>query len=667
MKTVNRNKTDTDRKNQRKVIVYGVSLFCMIAVIFLFFVYRVKPASEAESAYQPEYRQDEQMASPLLLKGNVIEQTYEGTRDEISSFGVIFGTYGRTNNCHVYVDFLENEEVIQSYDLEASALQDCAMQKFPLEKTIIDGKGKIYRIRITSDAEAEDNAVSVITTTNDFFSGGKCYWNGEEETKDIYFEINGTTNYLKTVYMLFAFFMVAGAIALALLCFSKRYVRTEHIFLVLGITMGLFFTIFFPPYSAPDEQRHIATAYANAGRILGWDTLDEDGTIYVRKTDADVGFRTNVSKFTYNCLYDDLHRPVEMDLVKYDHAPLGVPITSHLPQTLGVMVGWLFGLSGIYTLYLGKLFALIFYLTMVYLGIRFMPWGKMVLAVIALLPISLELAGSFSYDSVLNALSFFFIGYIMYLIYEKKSINWKNILGLVIISAIMAPTKIVYIFLCGIVFLIPKDKYKNKNIYWISSVLVPAAGGFIIAVSRLDFFVNMIFGTHEVSGASSEAAGFSLMSILSEPVHSLGMVFNTYFRQGSYYLQTLMGGSLGWLQVEISWVVVTGLVVILGLATLTVEGDQFFFSVRKKIFIGMLCCIMVGGIFMSMWLGFTPNTVDYIAGVQGRYVLPFFPLLVLMLKNKVIVLKRNIDKGLGIGLFVLLFLATLDVWSYILI
>ena len=44
----------------------------------------------------------------------------------------------------------------------------------------------------------------------------------------------------------------------------------------------------------------------------------------------------------------------------------------------------------------------------------------MIMAVIALFPMSLELAASYSYDCEVNALSFLFIAYTMYLIFEKK-------------------------------------------------------------------------------------------------------------------------------------------------------------------------------------------------------------------------------------------------------
>ena len=55
---------------------------------------------------------------------------------------------------------------------------------------------------------------------------------------------------------------------------------------------------------------------------------------------------------------------------------------------------------------------------------------------------------------------------------------------------------------------------------------------------------------------------------------------------------------------------------------------------KQKVLVGMLSLIMIGGVVLSMWLDFTPPQWKNVAGVQGRYFLPFLPMLVLMLKGK---------------------------------
>ena len=63
----------------------------------------------------------------------------------------------------------------------------------------------------------------------------------------------------------FAAWVILGGAVLAFLVI-RRKCRTENLFLVLGLTWGMFFVIFFPPNTAPDENAHIATAYSNADR-----------------------------------------------------------------------------------------------------------------------------------------------------------------------------------------------------------------------------------------------------------------------------------------------------------------------------------------------------------------------------------------------------------------
>mgnify|MGYP000214115153 FL=1 len=50
-------------------------------------------------------------------------------------------------------------------------------------------------------------------------------------------------------------------------------------------------------------------------------------------------------------------------------------------------------------------------------------------------------------------------------------------------------------------------------------------------------------------------------------------------------------------------------------------------------------------------LNFTPDFCTYIAGVQGRYFLPFLPLLVLAVKNKTIYIRKKMDYGLAAAVF----------------
>ena len=327
---------------------------------------------------------------------------------------------------------------------------------------------------------------------------------------------------------------------------------------------------------------------------------------------------------------------------------------------VGIAIGWLFHANGMITLYLGKITALLFYLLCVFWAVRFMPWGKMVMAVIALFPMSLEIASSYSYDCTVNALSFLFIGYTMYLIYEKERVTWKDYAFLTVVGMWMAPCKLVYIFVCGIIFLIPSSKSNNPRGVLAGKIGIIVVIGMVTMLLRGAVVANLT--STPGTGYSDIERGWTLAQILEDPVNSMGVLFNTYFEQGEYYLGTIIGQSLGWLQVKISWINITGFLLCMVFALFTDKKADYMTN-KQKVLVGMLSLIMIGGVVLSMWLDFTPPQWKNVAGVQGRYFLPFLPMLVLMLKGKQTLRVERYSKRIMISMYILEILTVFDVWK----
>lgn len=649
-------------KNEKKsFIIYGLLLMIMCLSLLCFYFFMVRPASFEEVSYQPNYPQEASAKEMKLQKGQTWVQTIRGSRNEITSFDIMFGA-GKSAN--VSVDFHEKKsgQLLGSWKLEVPEAEESHYQHFAFETPVDNAMGKEYEIKIQTE-ETSEPTVSLPYTEKDFYGNGSLTAGGEKLDGDLFFLLNATSGFMRKLFMGFAAWVILGGAVLAFLVI-RRKCRTENLFLVLGLTWGMFFVIFFPPNTAPDENAHIATAYSNADRIMGREAEDEQGKVSVRASDLNIPVMTDVSRKTFNMVYEKWQEPVNDQAVSYIRGRLGTPIVAHLPQTIGVVLGWLTGQGAVQTLYLGKFMGLLFYIFCVYWAIRFIPWGKMSLMLIALFPMSLELAGSFSYDCLVNALCFLFIGYTMHLIYKKEIVTWKDILFLAAIAGIMAPCKIAYIFVCGICFLIPKKKFRKKQ-YFIGCGMIMASGVVFLIIERMSFLYNSLVATGESAGAVEGAVGFSLHDIISQPINSLKMVFNTYFEQGEYYLGTIVGQSLGWFQVNISWVVIAGLLLLLFMTTFSSAQESECMTAKERIVVIMLSLIMIGGTVMGMWLNFTPDFCTYIAGVQGRYFLPFLPLLVLAVKNKTIYIRKKMDYGLAAAVFALEFMAALDVWRYI--
>ena len=651
----------TAKIEKKPYIIYGLLLMVMCLSLLAFYFFMVRPASFEEISYQPNYPQEASAKESQVQNGQEWLQTIKGSRNEITSLDVMFGA---GKSASVNVEFLEKEsgQLLESWKLEVPEAEESHYQHFVFEYPINNAMGKEYEIKVQAEGDSEE-VFSLPYTEKDYYGNGYLTAGNEKMDGDLFFRLNAASGFMRKLFMGFAAWAVLGGAVLAFLVI-RRKCRTENLFLVLGLTWGMFFVVFFPPNTAPDENAHIATAYSNADRIMGREAEDEQGRVYVRASDINIPVMTEVSRSTFNMVYEKWQEPVNDQMVPYIRGRLGTPLVAHLPQTVGIVLGWLTGQGAVQTLYLGKFMGLLFYLFCVYWAIRFIPWGKMSLMLIALFPMSLELAGSFSYDSLVNALCFLFIGYTMHLIYKKESVTWKDILFLAAVAGIMAPCKIAYIFVCGICFLIPKKKFRKKQ-YYIGCGVIVASGVVFLLIERMSFLFNSLVVTGESAGAVEGAAGFSLHDIISQPVNSLKMVFNTYFEQGSYYLGTIVGQSLGWFQVNISWVVIVGLLLVLFMTTFSSAQESECMSIKERVVVMILSLIMIGGTVMGMWLNFTPDFCTYIAGVQGRYFLPFLPLLVLAVKNKTIYIRKKMDYGLAAAVFALEFMAALDVWRYI--
>ena len=351
-------------------------------------------------------------------------------------------------------------------------------------------------------------------------------------------------------------------------------------------------------------------------------------------------------------------------MVSYNRAPIAVPMIAHLPQTVGVLIGNLFHMNGMWTLYMGKITALLFYLICIYFAIKILPWGKMIMAVIALFPMSLELAASYSYDCEVNALSFLFIAYTMYLIFEKNVVGWKDCLFLLVVGSWMAPCKVAYIFICGFAFAIPYRKFKNKK----AALVFKVAFVSILLIATVGIRSTMIQGLLGSSDSSSTSeVGWTIGQILSDPVHSLGVLFNTYFEQTEYYVGTIVGKSLGWFQIEIPWHIIVGFILCLAYALYADAGKVMYLKKWQKALAIVLSVIMTGGIVLSMWLDFTPSYWGNVAGVQGRYFLPFLPMLLFTIKSKRTKYHENIENKIAIGMCTLQILTFFEVWLTILV
>ncbi len=258
-------------------------------------------------------------------------------------------------------------------------------------------------------------------------------------------------------------------------------IKTERSFLFLALSFGLLFVFLTPPFQVPDEDSHFYRAYdVSLGHITGQVTLIPKTVMWFTRN-VSPGIRGNPThKQSIQLLWREVKRtfhPEPVETVSISNLAVYSPIP-YLPQAAGILVGRLIHLPPIFIFYLGRLANLLAWIALVYLAVRITPIHPRLLAAVALLPMSLFLAASFSPDALTNAISFLWIAFALRLAFQPdkawKRGDWLALAGLVIALALC---KSIYVLLAGLILLLPWRKEKNR---WVA--LGVALGVIVLAL-----------------------------------------------------------------------------------------------------------------------------------------------------------------------------------------
>lgn len=647
-------KNMSKRKHIIWILILGVFLFLFL---YKYGGTRVTPRLGDAVGYLTTVGESRAEEVLELKTGDMYKQTVTGTRDEIVGFSIRFGTYGQQVEGKLKATFsdVSGETIYGEEIFDTKDLIDNQYRLFLLDQVITDGLQKEYEISLEVLSLEEGKQLSLFASDENIYEKGDLtYQDKEVKNTDIACQLAGTSGFMQKWYWIVCAVIIVGFLAFAFVAFVKKC-KLEYIYLTLGLTFGMVFVLSLPPYTAPDEGTHISTTYAFVSEFLGEDPIfDEANHVISCGTDGDIGGEAQVSLVKFHDLYEAVKYPsgdLERDFAR--GGKLDVPFTCYLPQILGVLLGVLLKFSGFWTLYLGKVFAMLFFTICIFFSIKLIPWGKMVIMTVALLPMSMELASSFSYDCVLNALCILFISYTLHLICKKDKVTWKDFLFLGIIICVIAPCKMFYFLIAGMLYLIPKEKYKSKKTYWMMNTGILVAGLAVLIIMRFQFLTSHVGGATP-SAIEDATVNYSIATILGDIPHSISVLFNTAIIKSEFYYNSMWGNQLGSLQVYIPTFVITSFVLVLftaGVCTTREERVIYEPDAKFRLVNLGLSLLMFLGILAALWIGWTPVTYGVIEGVQGRYFLPFLPMIFLSMRNKTFLLQKNIDRGLSAVLF----------------
>ena len=503
-------------------------------------------------------------------------------------------------------------------------------------------------------------------------------------------------------YFLSKSYIILSVAALLLLLLSGIYLNFTKfsivkIYPVVMLIFGLGYMYVFPAMSAPDEIAHFISAYKISNKMLGKQATVKDGHVIIRAQDLwieDVDgeytfdkskseeekvlipeegshgkiISSKLEETSYKVFYGkgDSHNNntyISFSGQNYEkaqslHAPVNtIPSVYFLPAT-GITVARIMGLNSIYLVLFGRMANLILFILFGTLGIYFLPKFKEFIFLVSLLPTTIELAASYSYDAVMISSMIFFVSYVFFLAHEKEEFDIKDLVIISLIAGLVLPCKMVYFPMLLMLFSIPLYKFKfrgkvdgkikKENIAFFLTSAVVVLLSWVFAMYLVNRSTVVGYSTSNTS--SLEWAGeesYTIGYLLHNKLKAVKLFYNTLLLQLEYYHKTMFGAYLGHADDVVGIPYIGFLVLNIGMIfSVFGEAKEKQLLVKERVLTGISIFFVIFLVLLSMLIAWTPISSEFIEGVSGRYFIPvLLPLLMICRNNKIAIkdeTKRNI-------------------------
>ena len=497
-------------------------------------------------------------------------------------------------------------------------------------------------------------------------------------------------------YLTLVFLTFLGTAAFAVLFLQlvgKQQWSLERIYPLAGIFLGILYLAVLPPLSAPDEISHYIGSYQLSNRMMGKEQADDRGNVLLRGTDwfledvygnyiyekdldgiwknAGIPNEENQWKVLGQELREEAYRMIhgiglkgeitpqeekfgqagcsdeEEQTVASGHQPVVTTPFAYVPQALGITLARIFHLNSIWLAYLGRFFNLLFFVTITTLAMRRLPFGKEILFGVALLPMTLHLSASFSYDVMIMGCFFYFTSVCLDLAYGKEKVEPKDVAVLMALIAVAGPCKMIYGVLMGLCLLIPVKKFGGWTRWALAALAVAGAWGIAMALINSKLIANFATASDQVVEWAGEV-GYSVGFLLHNPGKLIQMFYQTILWQAEMYHLTMVGAYLGNMDqgLDVPYMLVVFFTFCLAALSLRKPGENLIVSGGKRIWIFVVCGACVAAAFGTMLIAWTPVSSLVISGVQGRYFLPFLPVFLMACKNDWLILTKDRNRSI---------------------
>lgn len=626
-----------NRKKQAGALVLAVFLTALL----FFYLYDTQIRIAQNTTEKVTLLKADGESFPVTETTAVLSQKVRPEQDMLTGLGVRFwmpeGLALTEGTMHAAVTDTTLGQIMCETDIEASRFLSGEYIGLLFENSQTDAADHEYRIDLEFSPELWDSGLEVMTSGEDICVNAYLYFN----------------IFLKK----FFFFMFLAAEMFVCLFWYLTFVkraRIETVFLVTVLFFGLIYNVMLTPQMVPDEAKHMDMAYRYSNKLLGYESLG-DTKCLMRGDDAAMEFTSSPSFGNYRNIYYGLFSRVQDDsMVAADvNSNIEGSILLYGPAVLGMSLARILGLGTVPMLLLARYLNLLVFALLAWFGMKHLPFGKMTLFILALLPINMQQCTSFSHDAMVHGILFLYSCLLLEAVFAEKRLTGQKMALLEVLSLFLMYCKSgSYLPLCFLPVLIPAARYGGRKEKYMGTgciLGIPILAFLMKNIQTVTGIVNTTTTTSVVSTGDGAAylTGYTVGYFLQEPLEFVYLMVNTAFDKIGFYLESMVGYKLGWVEIETSALVVILFFFLLFLSNCDSWGEEVYVSPFQRSWMILMCLGCTGLILLGMLFQWTPMGHVSVEGVQGRYFLPFMLILLSACKSRGIVLKRRIDRGIA--------------------
>ncbi len=395
----------------------------------------------------------------------------------------------------------------------------------------------------------------------------------------------------------------------------------EHLYLVLALLWGLTLALLVPPYQVPDEPAHYLRAWSvsrftlvpGPGQVV---TVPENvESLQARLGSAVVDWRG--SDYTWDRARRMLWEPIAGTDVQVRTPASTALAVGYVPQALGIDVSRVLGHSPLLGIYFGRIANLLACVALVFVALRLLPSGKPLMAIVALLPMTVAQMASLSPDALAIAGALLFTAGVLRLA-QMESIRTRDVVLLAVTAALLLNVKPGYGVLVFLAFMLLPRQFGSVRRYLISTGAVVGSAALVagLLVLRTPSAPATVARENALRGVDQAA---QLHFVLQHPYGFAKVLYHT-FETLALPLTTQAYGVLGWLQLGVP---IAGMF-LMGLAILVFVGraEPGRPTAWQRVVMLAAAAVFAVTVTLALYVGYTPLVSGTVDGLQGRYFLP---------------------------------------------